>query len=88
MFLEPLSQIVTKEVVGAVKTDLSVEKVQSIGKPVAVMQSNCISEYGQRGECFRISSSAGDASKFAGHETNCKNSARITLVAPQISCRS
>ena len=31
VFLEPLSQIVAKEVVGAVKMDLSVEKVRAIG---------------------------------------------------------
>ena len=88
MFLEPLSQIVTNEVVGTVEMDLSVEKVRPNGKAVAVTGSNRVSETGQGREWFWVSRAAGDTTQFAGHETRCRNSARITLVAPQIWCWS
>ncbi len=54
MFLEPLSQIVAKEVVKAVKMDLSVEKLRSIaeGKPIA--QANRVSKNGGAGQWIRM----------------------------------
>jgi len=55
MFLEPLSQIVAKEAVGAVKMDLSVEKLRSIAEENSIAQGNCVKKNGGGGERIRMS---------------------------------
>jgi hypothetical protein len=54
MFLEPLSQIVAKELVGAVKMDLSVEKLRSIAEGNPISQGNRVKKYGEGGERIRM----------------------------------
>ncbi|MBC8356651.1 MAG: hypothetical protein H8E66_32145 [Planctomycetes bacterium] len=54
MFLEPHSQIVAKEVVLAVKMDLSIEKVRSIGEADSVAEGNRISKLGDACEWLAV----------------------------------
>ena len=68
MFLEPHSQIVPKELVGAVEMDLSVEKVCSIWGVDPVVQGYCSSEIGLSGESCRISQLRLHSEQFAGQE--------------------
>ena len=67
MFLEPLSQIVAKELVGAVEMDLSVEKVRLIRDIDPVVQGNRVGEICLSGKCFQISQTEALAEQFAGH---------------------
>ena len=55
MFLEPVSQIVAKELVGAVEIDLSVEKTRSITEAKTVAERKRVDEYGQLGNSVRFS---------------------------------
>ncbi|MEO8498776.1 MAG: hypothetical protein ABI614_27245 [Planctomycetota bacterium] len=50
MFLEPVSQIVTKEVVGAVEMNLSIEKLRSIKELNPIRLRNRVSGNDPRGE--------------------------------------
>ena len=61
MFLEPLSQIVAKELVGTVEMGFSEEKIRRIGNNDVVMSGNCFSERGPSSECFRIRQTVSDA---------------------------
>jgi hypothetical protein len=55
MFLEPVSQIVAKELVGAVEIDLSVEKTRSIAEANPVAERKRVIESGQPGKSIRFS---------------------------------
>lgn len=77
MFLEPDSQIVAKEVVGAVEMDLSVEKLRSNTKLTPIKQSNRISKFVPCGEGIPISERKDTASRLP-----------VTQGIPAVSFRS
>lgn len=72
MFLEPHSQIVAKEVVKAVKMDLSVEKLGSIAEGKSIAQANCVGELGRACERIPASERRGMASRLPVAKENPK----------------
>ncbi len=55
MFLEPVSQIVAKEAVGAMEMDDSMEKTRLIAEVKTIAKRDRIAENGQAGDFIRLS---------------------------------
>lgn len=55
MFLEPVSQIVANELVGAVEIGLSVEETHSIAEAKTVAERKRVIEHGRPGNSIRFS---------------------------------
>jgi hypothetical protein len=54
IFLEPVSQIVAKEVVGAVEVDDSMEKTRLIAEVITIAAANWVAQHGQFGSSVRF----------------------------------
>ena len=61
VFLEPLSQIVAKDLVSAVKMDLSADKMQAIADFDRLKQGGGVKKNGVSGDCIRVSLNSGSA---------------------------
>ena len=68
VFLEPLSQIVAKDLVGAVKMDLPADKMQAIADFDRLKQGDGVKKNGVSGDSFRVSLNTGNAMQLAGYE--------------------
>ena len=55
VFLEPVSQIVAKEVVGAVEMDDSMEKRRSIAEVITIAEAKWVAQTGQFGDSVPMS---------------------------------
>lgn len=61
IFLEPVSQIVAKELVGAVEVDDSMEKTRLIAEVITIAEAKRVAQHGQFGNSVPLSELRGNA---------------------------